>query len=248
FIPISKIIHLLQLGDFNLESPPAYFLIYFKRVQGLYYQTAFHLNKRTTNSLGLSGSVAKGQFARNIFQGSEGNQGPYKLTGNNGEQFFIVLAGTERVFIDNIPMERGENADYIINYNTAEITFMPRKMITKDSRIQVEFEYQDRNYLNSLLYAYDEMNIGDKWKIRLDAYSNQDAKNQPYLQNLDGNQKRFLSFIGDSVQNAYYPSIATDTFAANKILYKMIDTAVNGVLYDSVFVYSSHPDSARYSL
>ncbi len=247
-IRISKNKHLLQLGDYNLESPPTYFLNYFKRVQGLYYQTAFHLNKRTTNSLGLSGSVAKGQFARNIFQGSEGNQGPYKLTGNNGEQFFIVLAGTERVFIDNIPMERGENADYIINYNTAEITFMPRKMITKDSRIQVEFEYQDRNYLNSLLYAYDEMNIGDKWKIRLDAYSNQDAKNQPYLQNLDGNQKRFLSFIGDSVQNAYYPSIATDTFAANKILYKMIDTVVNGVLYDSVFVYSSHPDSARYSL
>lgn len=247
-IRISKGKHLLQLGDYNLESPPVYFLKYFKRVQGLYYQTAFSINKNTTNSLGLSGSVAKGQFARNIFQGSEGNQGPYKLTGNNGEQFFIVLAGTERVFIDNIPVERGENADYIINYNTAEITFMPRKMITKDSRIQVEFEYQDRNYLNSLLYAYDEMNIGDKWKIRLDAYSNQDAKNQPYLQNLDGNQKRFLSFIGDSIQNAYYPSIATDTFAANKILYKMIDTVVNGVLYDSVFVYSTHPDSANYSL
>lgn len=247
-IRISKNKHLLQLGDYNLESPPTYFLKYFKRVQGLYYQTAFNINKNTTNSLGFSGSVAKGQFARNIFQGSEGNQGPYKLTGNNGEQFFIVLAGTERVFIDNIPVARGENADYIINYNTAEITFMPRKMITKDSRIQVEFEYQDRNYLNSLIYAYDEMNIGDKWKIRLDAYSNQDAKNQPYLQNLDGNQKRFLSFIGDSIQNAYYPSIAADSFAANKILYKMIDTVVNGVLYDSVFVYSTHPDSARYSL
>ena len=217
-------------------------------MQGLYYQTAFNINKNTTNSLGLSGSVAKGQFARNIFQGGEGNQGPYKLTGNNGEQFFIVLAGTEKVYVDNIPVERGENADYIINYNTAEVTFMPRKMITKDSRIQVEFEYQDRNYLNSLIYVYDELKIGNKWKIRLDAYSNQDAKNQPYLQTLDGNQKRFLSTIGDSIQNAFYPSIATDTFAANKILYKMIDTVVNGVLYDSVFVYSINPDSAIFSL
>ncbi|HTN44737.1 MAG TPA: hypothetical protein VL098_00195 [Flavipsychrobacter sp.] len=247
-IRLSKNKHLLQLGDYNLESPPVYFLKYFKRVQGLYYQTAFNINKNTTNSLGLSGSVAKGQFARNIFQGLEGNQGPYKLTANNGEQFFIVLAGTEKVYIDNMPMERGENADYIINYNTAEISFMPRKMITKDSRIQVEFEYQDRNYLNSLLYAYDEVQIGKKWRIRLDAYSNQDAKNQPYLQTLDGNQKRFLSLLGDSIQNAYYPSIVTDTFAANKILYKMIDTIVNGISYDSVFVYSNHPDSAIFAL
>lgn len=247
-IRLSKGNHLLQLGDYNLESPPSYFLNYFKRVQGIYYQTAFNINKKSVNRFGLSGSVAKGQFARNIFQGTEGNQGPYKLTGNNGEQYFIVLAGTERVYVGGVPAERGENADYIINYNTAEITFMPRKMITKDSRIQVEFEYQNRNYLNSLFYAYDEVQVNDKWKIRLDAYSNQDAKNQPYLQTLDGNQKRFLSFIGDSIQNAYYPSIAPDTFAANKILYKLIDTVVNGIVYDSVFVYSTNADSAQYSL
>lgn len=247
-IRLSKNNHLLQVGDINLESPPSYFLKYYKRIQGLYYQTAFNLNKETKNKLGVAGSVAKGQFARNIFQGSEGNQGPYKLTGNNGEQYFIVLAGTEKVFINNIPVERGENADYTINYNTAEITFMPRMMITKDSRIQVEFEYQDRYYLNSLLYAYDEVQVGKKWKLRLDAYSNQDAKNQPYLQTLDGNQKRFLTSIGDSVQNAYYPSIAEDTFAADKILYRMTDSTVNGILYDSVFIYSTNSDSTLYSL
>lgn len=248
YIRLTKNKHYLQLGDYNLDSPPGYFLKFGKRVQGLYYQTAFNLSKNTVNKLGLSGSVSKGQFARNIFQGLEGNQGPYKLTGNNGEQFFIVLAGTERVYVDNIRMERGENADYIINYNTGEIRFMPRKMITKDSRIQVEFEYQDRNYLNSLLYAYDELQVGDKWNIRLNAYSNQDAKNQPYLQTLDGNQKRFLSTIGDSIEQAFYPSIATDSFAANKILYKIIDTTVNGTVFDSVFVYSTNADSARYSL
>jgi hypothetical protein len=248
YIRLMKKKHYLQIGDYALESPPGYFLKFFKRVQGLYYHTEFNLNNKTVNKLGVSGSVAKGQFSRNIFQGLEGNQGPYKLTGNNGEQFFIILAGTERVFVDNVIMERGENADYIINYNTGEIRFMPRKMITKDSRIQVEYEYQDRNYLNSLLYGYDEVQIGKKWNIRLNAYSNQDAKNQPYLQNLSGDQKRFLGEIGDSIQNAFYPNIALDTFAPNKILYKIVDTTVNGAVYDSVFVYSTHPDSARYSL
>jgi hypothetical protein len=248
YINLQKGFHNLTLGDYNLEDPPSYFLNYFKRVQGIFYQDQIRLSKTVTNKIGLSGSVAKGQFARNIFDGQEGNQGPYKLTGNNGEQFFIVLANTERVYINNIPMERGENADYIINYNTGEIRFMPRRMISKDSRIQVEFEYQDRNYLNSLIYGYDELQVGKKLNIRFNAYSNQDAKNQSYLQNLDGNQKRFLSTIGDSIQNAFYPVIVTDTFAANKILYKIVDTTIDGWYYDSVFVYSTNPDSAIYNL
>ena len=248
YINLSKGFHNLTLGDYNLEDPPSYFLNYFKRVQGIYYQDQIRISRNTTNKIGLSGSVAKGQFARNIFDGQEGNQGPYKLTGNNGEQFFIVLANTERVYINNIPMERGENADYIINYNTGEIRFMPRRMISKDSRIQVEFEYQDRNYLNSLIYGYDELQIGKKLNVRFNVYANQDAKNQSYLQSLDGNQKRFLATIGDSIQNALYPVIVTDTFAANKILYKMVDTTVDGFLYDSVFVYSISPDSAIYNL
>lgn len=248
YIRLSKNKHSLQAGDYNLEDPPGYFLNFFKRVQGLYYQTESKLGARSTAMSGLSASVAKGQFARNIFQGGEGNQGPYRLRGNNGEQFFIVLANTERVYVDDVLQERGENRDYIIDYNTAEVRFMPRRLISKDSRIQVEFEYQDRNYLNSLLFGYNELRVNDKLSFRINAYSSQDARNQSYLQNLDGPRKQFLSTIGDSVQNALYPVIFEDSFAANKILYKMVDTVVGGILYDSVFVYSSSPDSARFNL
>jgi hypothetical protein len=144
--------------------------------------------------------------------------------------------------------ERGENRDYIIDYNTAEIRFMPRRLISKDSRIQVEFEYQDRNYLNSLVYAYDEVKVNDRLSFRVNAYSQQDARNLSFLQNLDGPRKQFLGTIGDSVQNALFPVINLDTFAANKILYKMVDTVVGGRAFDSVFVYSTSPDSARYNL
>ncbi len=248
YITFEKGNHKLTAGDYTLERPNSYFVNFNKRVQGLYYQGEAPNNENVINKIGLSASIAKGQYARNIFQGIEGNQGPYKLTGNNGEQFFIVLANSERVYIDGMPMERGEDRDYIINYNTAELTFMPRKMITKDSRIQVEFEYQDRNYLNSLFYVYDELQIGKKWNLRFNAYSNQDSKNQNYLQNLNGEQKRFLADIGDDINNAFYTTIIEDTFAANKILYKIIDTTVNGILYDSVFVFSTNPDSAKYNV
>lgn len=111
----------------------------------------------------------------------------------------MVLAGTERVYIDGVLMSRGEEQDYIIDYNAAEIIFMPRRIITKDLRMVVEFEFSDRNYLNSLLYLTDEWSVNDKLQIRLNVFSNQDAKisryNKPSIL-----PKRFLATIGDSIQ------------------------------------------------
>lgn len=248
FITFSKNSHKLTLGDYNVERPNTYFLNFNKRVQGIQYQGTFWENKKVKNKVGFSGSMAKGQFTRNVFQGIEGNQGPYKLQGENGEQFFIVLAGSERVFIDGELLARGEDQDYTINYNLGEVTFMPRQLITKDKRIQIDFEYQARNYLNTLFQISDEISIGEKWKFRFNLYSNQDSKNNNFNQTLSDDQKRFLAGIGDNIDQAYYSTERLDTFAANKILYLKKDTLVNGILYPEIYEYSSDPQLAMFTL
>ncbi len=225
----------LNLGDIDIRQTDSYFLKFYKRLQGISFQTTNRISKNVTSGTLASGSIAKGKFTRNIIQALEGNQGPYRLSGANNEFFFIVLANTERVFID------GE-------LNTAEISFTPRRMITKDSRIQVEFEYADRNFLNANLYLKQEFEFNQKLKLKVGFFNNSDAKNSSINQVLDNNQKLFLAnVVGDSIQKAFYPSAALDTFAAGKILYQKI-YYTSGTGIDSFYKYSTDPDSAKYNV
>jgi hypothetical protein len=237
----------LNLGDIDIRQNQSYFLNFYKRLQGISFQAKKQISNAVISNTLISGSIAKGKFNRNIFQGLEGNQGPYRLAGANNEIFFIVLGNTERVFIDGEVMQRGEDQDYVINYNTAEVTFTPRRMITKDSRIQIEFEYADRNFLNANFYLSQDFEINQKIKLHLGAFNNSDAKNSPINQVLDANQRFFLSTLGDSVQKAFYPTAAIDSFDTGKILYQKVYFNP-GTGIDSFYQYSTDPALARYSL
>lgn len=96
-------------------------------------------------------AVSPGKFHTMQIAGRERDQGPYRLASPSGDRTILVVAGTERVFVDGIAMIRGENNDYVIDYSTGEIFFQTRRVITSASRITVDFEYTDRQYSRAFL-------------------------------------------------------------------------------------------------
>lgn len=252
FIQLSKGSTKVIGGDFFITKPKGYFLNVFKRAQGLSVSTGFPnrniFKKEVEGSMrvGASGAVARGKFRRQEFMGMEGNQGPYRLTGNEGELFVIVLSGSESVFVDGIKMERGQENDYIIDYNTAELTFTANRLITKDSRIVVEYEYSDRNYQRWMIHTNNEWEYKN-FSYRLNFFTEFDDRNAPLNQTLSDTQKVILSQVGDQINQAFSPAIDSVGFNTNEVLYKKIDTLVNSQIY-TIYVYSTHPDSAFYRL
>lgn len=229
-------------GDFWLKRPQGYFMNFNKRGQGIYGEYNWRDKNQNKWLIQGGGAFSKGKFNRQIIQGVEGNQGPYRLTGAENESFIIILSGTEKVYIDGRLLERGQEFDYVINYNTAEVTFTSRNLITKDKRIVVEFQYSDQNYARSLFQA-STFYEGKKLNFWMNVYSEQDAKNQTVQQSLTPEQKYFLSTIGDNLSEAYISSIDSVGFMENQNMYRLTDT----LGYDSVLVYSVIPAEAVFS-
>src|SRR5690606_1341309 len=240
----------LTVGDLQLQKPSGYFMNYFKRAQGGSFETRQKLNQDREESdennlmyAQVSAAISKGKWSRQQILGSEGNQGPYRLRGAEGEEFIIVLAGTERVYIDGRLLKRGQENDYIIDYNAAEIVFTPNQLITKDRRIIIEFQYSERNYSRTMLQLATGLN-SEKFDLHLNVYSEQDSKNQPLQQDLSQADKNFLSTIGNNINDAVVPAIDSVEHSNQQILYLMTDS----LGYDRVFVHSNNPDSAFYQL
>jgi hypothetical protein len=222
---------ILTLGDFNMFKPTgSYFLNYAKRSRGLQFVNSFDVNG---NSLKVEAeaAVSRGRFSRNTIEGSEGNQGPYRLTGARGEQFIIIIAGTESVFINGVKLIRGEQNDYVINYNNGEIIFTPKQLITRYSRIVVEFQYSDRNYGRSVVHSKAQYQK-NKWSFNAHYFSEFDNKNQPFQQTLDifdsvnnKSAREILSESGD-LAVAFIPRITKqEGYNPDRIMYEKIDSA-----------------------
>jgi hypothetical protein len=231
----------IRAGDVFLENRKTQFLNFNKKAQGIAANFDFGTEENKTNIF-ASAAIVRGQYARSDFIGQEGNQGPYKLIGQNGELYVLVISGSERVFVNGIQLKRGENNDYTIDYNAGEILFTPLFTITSEMRIAIEYQYSNQNFTRLVTYA-GGTHENKKWSFGGYLYSENDLKNQPLQQSLSTEQAQILGDAGDNTDLMVAPSAYIDSYSDNKILYKKI--VVNAV---EVFEYSNNPQDVLYNV
>lgn len=238
----------LTLGDYEIESPQGHYMRFYKKVQGGRFSGILTKDEKSGNELKstLSASIAKGKFNRMEISGQEGVQGPYRLIGANNETYIVVLAGSEKVYIDGQLLKRGEQNDYVIDYNLAELSFTTNKPITGQSRIIIEFEYSEENYSRYLVFNSNELKT-KKGKFWLNFYHEADSKNRPIDQNLSNENKQLLSEIGDNLSLAKVPNIEVVEYSNDFILYKKISKSIGSETFD-VYEYSTEPELAIYKV
>jgi hypothetical protein len=231
----------IRAGDVFLENKKTQFLNFNKKVQGLSTNFDFGTEDSKTNVF-ASVALVKGHYAKSNFIGQEGNQGPYKLKGQNGELYVLVISGSERVYVNGIVLKRGENNDYTIDYNAGEIVFTPLFTITSEMRIVIEYQYSDRNYARFVTYAGASQE-NKKWSIAGYLYSESDLKNQPLQQNLSQEQAQILANAGDNPDLMTAPSAYADSYSDNKVLYRK--TTINST---EIFEYSNHSEDELFNV
>ena len=236
----------MRAGDYQIRHHEGYFLKANKSVKGGRFSINSRLHDMPDKTLynEVSGAISEGYYARKKIPAGEGNQGPYRLSGANNELNIIVIAGSEKVYMDGKLLSRGQNNDYVIDYNSAEISFTANQPITKDKRIMVEFEYSALNYARFTASAKNIYKTG-KGNWYLHYYIEQDAGNQPLRQELTPDQKALLKQIGDNLNRAYVRNVDSTGFADDQVKYALKDTNLSE---EPIFVYSTNPVKAVYQV
>jgi len=254
-----------NVRDTAISNISSHFLKYRRNVQGGQLRSSYRVGENGRAQTSVGAALSKGKFASVTLAVQEGVQGPYLLQTPGANQrgidnsgvgnAFFILANSEKVYLDGRLLQRGFNRDYVIDYNLGEITFTPNVLVTRYSRINVDFEYADRTFSRSVLNASHTQTHG-KVTFHMGFYREKDNPNQPLAFDLDDEDKQVLSEIGDDISAAYV--LAADSVIATKpeqhenvqlagvpekgtlpeIFYVKKDTLTEGVRY-TIFEYTT---------
>jgi hypothetical protein len=209
------------LGDYEISNREGEFGRFERKLQG-----AKGTARAPWGQISAAGAVSKGTFRSLSFSGIEGKQGPYRLSDQEGNTNIIVVAGTERVWVDGERVARGQNNDYIIEYGSGEITFTQRRLITAESRIVVDYEYSSRQYQRSFYGGQGDLSlVEDRLKIQTLVVREADDGDSPIDVALSDADRQVLAQAGDDAEAAWRNGwVLADTAAGERGDYVWVDS------------------------
>jgi len=188
---------------------------------------------------------SKGDYKYLELKGRDGDQGPYQLMGNDGNQDIVILAGTEKIWVNGKELIRGTNYDYIIDYSTAEVTFTPQIMINFDSDLAFEYQYSDYQYQKTFMGGNLKKKLGESSIIDIGLYNEDDRYNE---HDLDDDYFNSLSSVSSG--SITVPTVIIDVngdYVINNGIYEYDPSKMSSdsIRYQVVFQYDANGEYER---
>ena len=183
----------------------------------------------TRGRVTAAAAETKGEFRTIQFRGTTGLQGPYALLSLARNTPEVIIAGTERVYIDGLRAERGPNRDYVIDYDAGVVTFTPRRLITTDTEIAVDFEVTEENYDRATVFtAAEKVVLGKGVGLGLLLARESDDDARPKTVVLSDDDRSVLSAAGDDATAAITGGVTPADSSEGNYFFVPADT-VSGI-------------------
>jgi len=229
--------YLAVLGNYDVSYRRGEFGVYDRRLEGAQGRGRWERGM-------VTGGVAsaRGRFRSYELPIIDGIQGPYRLVDDVGNTGVVVIAGSERVWLDGQPLRRGQNNDYTMDYGAGEIIFTRTRLMTGDMRVIIDYEHASEDYARtSGILAGEFGSRTGAWQAALFYAQEGDNAEDPLAVILDDAARELLSAAGDDPTKAAPPGWFSDTTGN----YCAVDLA------EARFEYISDPNGAcpdRYSV
>ena len=197
----------LGMGDLELSYENSRYLNYFSKLEGV------SASYKGNSEIAAAYSAASGKSASISVEILDGKQGPYYLTPNSTQRSFIIIAGTEQIYVDGSLWERG--TDYYIDYSEGSLMF--RRLIGSLNTVNAIFQYSDENYKQSTYYSRSRIPLGEYFELKHHLVHQSDSRDHPLLFSFSPEDLDSLALSGDNP--AYSPGIMiTEPGSGNYIL------------------------------
>lgn len=177
-----------QIGDIDIRSNYGYWNKYDRKLMG----ASTKIEGKNFKSAGFFGG-AKGTFQRQKLETKSGDQGPYRLVGKSGESSIMIISGSESVYLNGEKLSKDK---YMLYYQNAEIFFSSDVLVSEESRIFVEFNYENETFPQTSFGGFVEKSFLKNSKFWVSAIREKQDENNPidaFLSQIDSDSLKNLS-------------------------------------------------------
>lgn len=179
----------LAMGDLEWNYEGTRYINYYSKFAGL---NAWYSGKQFIQAAYCAGGGKSTSLLLSII---DGKQGPYYLRANEYQPGFIVVAGSEEVYVDGSKWERG--SDYAIDYSQGSIMF--KRLVSSTNSVMVRFQYTDEFYSQTGYLLSSRTAVNSRISLSQHLIWQQDDKSHPLLYTFTDADHTALEAAGDSL-------------------------------------------------